>query len=252
VDGSTQRPDGSSQGPDATAPGNPLSGIYKGYIESFMFPDGSDTVAMTLMFGAGTTVTGTVFFGNAPVLAPPSDPNVGYPPGDNNPNVGSTSLLEGFNFTVLQGTYTAPRLQLQVDPQELWQKWCQIQTTIYPRYNSAGGGGDSGPEPVPEGGPPGCGALEGYGCLPSIGFSQGENGCTWGSCQQPGSTPVDCGKLQLCMFGGPCSCTATSCTVQVGPMGGLTFDMQLVGGALDGSTDGIGSQGVLNVHLTKQ
>jgi hypothetical protein len=235
-DGATQGPDGETQGPDATIPGNPLSGVYKGYIESFMFADASDTVVMTLTFAAGGAVTGTVLFGDAPVLAPPTDPSVGYPPGYSQ-SLGSTSLLEGFEFTLLQGTYTAPRLQLQVAPQELWQKWCQIQTTIYPQYDSAPGGA--------------CGPLTGYGCLPNAATMMSANGCSWSSCQQP-STPIDCGKLQLCGAGSPCSCTATSCTVQVGPMGGVSFDLQLVGGALDGSTAGIGSQGVLNVHLTKQ
>ncbi len=252
-DGSAQQPDGATQGPDATPPGNPLSGTYKGYIESFMFPDGSDTIAMTLTFGASGAVTGTVFFGDAPVLAPPTDPERGLSAGGNSKRTRHLPPGRPSTSTVLQGTYMAPRLQLQVDPQELWQKWCQIQTTIYPQYNSPGGGGDSGPEPAPEGGPTGCGPLVGYGCLPAVGYSEGPMGCTWSSCQQPGSTPVDCGKLQLCNFGGPCSCTATGCTVQVGPTGGVSFDMQLVAGALDGSTEGfLEFQGVLNVHLTKQ
>jgi hypothetical protein len=45
-----------------------LSGVYSGYIESFMFPDGSDTLVFTLTFNDDGTVTGTVRFGTAPLL----------------------------------------------------------------------------------------------------------------------------------------------------------------------------------------
>lgn len=94
---------------------------------------------MTLAFAADGTVTGTVFFGNGPPLAPPTDPNVGYPPGyvGNIAVVPTTvSPLEDFAFTVLGGTYTPPRLTLGIDTAELWKKWCELQTTIYPLYNA--------------------------------------------------------------------------------------------------------------------
>jgi hypothetical protein len=42
--------------------------VYTGYIESFMFPDGSDTIVFTLTFNDDGTVTGTVRFGTAPLL----------------------------------------------------------------------------------------------------------------------------------------------------------------------------------------
>ena len=61
--------------------GASLSGTYKGYIQSFMFPDGTDTVVMTLAFAADGTVTGTVFFGTGPVLAPPTNPERGLSAG---------------------------------------------------------------------------------------------------------------------------------------------------------------------------
>jgi hypothetical protein len=62
-----------AEAPDAS----PLSCVYAGYIESFQFPDGSDSVTLTLSFNVDGTVTGTVQFGSAPLLAPPTDPNVG-------------------------------------------------------------------------------------------------------------------------------------------------------------------------------
>jgi hypothetical protein len=162
-------------------------------------------------------------------------------------NIGSPALLEGFDFTVLNGTYTAPRLQLQINPGELWTQWCRLQTS-YPQYNGAvsgddgGGGDDDG----------GCGAIARYGCLPNVGFSEGASGCTISSCQQPMSTAIDCGKLSLCNGFGVCTCTATSCSVPVPTTGGIAFDMQLSSDTLNGSETGIGGSQVLNVILTKQ
>ncbi|HEY3819028.1 MAG TPA: hypothetical protein VGL81_17785 [Polyangiaceae bacterium] len=223
---------GSSSG---SAGSNPLSGTYKGYIESFKFPDGSDTVVLTLVFGDDGGVTGTVFFGDGPPLAPPMDPNVGYPPGLTVPP-GPTD--EGFSFTVLGGSYAAPRLTLGLDLNELWKQWCQIQTTIYPWNNGAADGG--------------CGPLLHYACLPN-GSTQTGAVCSYTACDETAPTTVDCGKLALCggMGPDPCTCTATSCTVATPTQPGITFDMQLNAGALDGSETGIGNS-VLNVHLTKQ
>ena len=239
-DGST----GGDTGPADTngtsdTPSDGLSGTYKGYIESFKFPDGSDTVVMNLAFASGGTLSGTVVFGDATPLAPPTDPNVGYPPSyvaePGMPPSGGP--IEGFAYTVLSGAVAGPRVTLQVQHTEVWKKWCELQTTIYPQYNGASDGS--------------CGALLGYGCLPNVAFSGSPSGCTWSSCDHPTDTPVDCTKLTLCGLAGVCKCTSTACTVPVGPAGDISFDMQLSGGALNGSTTGI-SGSVLNVHLTRQ
>ena len=230
---------GGGSGSSSGSGSNPLSGTYRGYIESFKFPDGSDTIVMTLAFAADGTVTGTVSLGAAALLAPPTDPDVGYPPGyrETSPPDSSVSTLEGFAFTVLGGTFAAPRLTLGLDPNELWKQWCQIQTTTYPQYNSA-----------PDGG---CGAMTGFGCLPSVAYQQNGSTCSWTSCSVPASTPVDCGKLALCEGPlGPCTCTATACSVPAPASPGITFDVQLNAGALDGSEMGIGGS-VLNVHLVR-
>jgi hypothetical protein len=221
-----------------------LSGVYSGYIESFMFPDGSDTLVFTLTFNDDGTVTGTVRFGTAPLLGPPTDASVGYPPGYGEMYMGAfgpQAPLEGFSFTVLSGTYMmSPRLQLQVDPRELWKQWCELQTTIYPYYNGA---------------QTGCGPLLGYACMPNGvtgGATGGGNGCQDTPCNQTQPIPVDCGKLTLCAFGpGPCTCTSTSCTVVVGPMGSIAFDTQLVAGGINGSVTGLDNGQILSVHLTK-
>lgn len=225
---------------DAAA--NPLSGTYTGYIESYQFPDGSDTVVMTLDFTSSGAITGTVFFGSGPALPAATDPNVGYPPGLASPTQLQQFPLEGFDFTILGGAYSAPRVQLSIDQREMWKHWCEIQTTIYPVDNGN----------APDGG---CGTPLGYGCLPNAATMGGGNTCAISWCEQPAWTPVDCGKLQLCMgIGGICTCTATACTVPVPAKGGIAFDMQLASGALDGSVTGLSTNGgsqVYNVHLKR-
>ncbi len=232
---------GSSGSSSGSTGSNPLSGTYKGYLESFMFPDGSDTVVMTLTFAAAGTVTGTIFFGDGPPLAPPTDPSVGYPPGfrDQGSTLPASALLEGFDFTILDGTYTAPRLQLGFDPGQLWTKWCELQTS-YPYCN------------CPNGSDGGCPSGSSYACLPNSATGQSGFTCNYTPCGDSMPMPIDCGRLALCdMQVVACTCTATGCTVPVPAVGGITFDMQLNAGALDGSETGISSS-VLNVHLTKQ
>jgi hypothetical protein len=229
--------DGGTTGDDGSPGSNPLSGTYKGYIESFKFPDGSDTVVMTLTFAANGTVTGTVFFGDGPPLAPPTDPSVGYPPGYS--NLQAASLLEGFAFAVLGGAYAAPRLTLGFDPAQLWAQWCPLQTP-YPFCNC--------PSDSDGGCPPGSS----YACLPNSAMGSMGSTCNYMPCGDAVSMPIDCGRMNLCTIGSsPCKCTAAGCTVPVPAMPSVTFDMQLASGALDGSESGIGGS-VLNVHLTKQ
>jgi hypothetical protein len=211
--------------------------VFAGYIESYKFGDGSDTVVMNLTFADSGTITGTVRFGTAPDLPLATDPNAAYPPSGTYP-------FEGFDFTVLGGTYAAPpRVQLSITGIEIYEHWCEIQTTIYPEY-SLGAPTDAG-----------CGSIIGYGCVPghSLGgtFGMGTN-CTWISCEYPTPQPIDCTKRDLCTAG-ICTCTATSCTMQIpltGP-GDQAFDMQLTSGALDGSLTGL-DQYPHNVHLTRQ
>lgn len=209
------------------APGSAT--VFKGYVEAFMFASGSDAVTMNLAFASDGTVTGTVLFGDGPPLPPPMDPSKSYPP--NLPPTGNFSP-EGFRYTVLQGKYAAPRVTLEVDIDEVYKKWCEIQTS-YPYYN---GGPDGG--------------LLGYECLPNGGYSGNGSNC---QVNAPNGPPiiVDCVNVQLCsMESSPCTCTPTGCTRMVGPKGGVTFDMQLMGNALNGSVSGILGASPLNVHLT--
>ena len=226
------------------AESNSLSGMYEGHIESFLFPDGTDAIWMSLTFATGGAVTGSVYFGGTVEAPLATDPSVGYPPGYYDSPSSQNPPFEGFDFTVLGGTYASPpRLQLSIQQTEFWKRWCEIQTLIYPVDNG---------DVTPDGG---CGTFLGYGCLPN-GATQGGGGssCAISSCEQPAWTPVDCGKLQLCRAGaGVCTCTASMCTVPLSAPGNVVFDMQYASGVLEGSVTGLGDNAqVYKVHLTKQ
>ena len=214
-----------------------LSGTYLGYVESYMFPDGSDTVQMALRFAQDGTITGTVRLGDLPLYPPPTDPNVGYPPGI----MPGSEAYEGFEFTIVKGAYTSPRVQLWLVEREVYKQWCELQTTIYPIYN---GGTCDGGVPLS------------YNCLPNAGGGevQGNPGqCDYfTACSYPQMTIIDCGKFKLCTQPGlaPCTCTATQCTVPLVAPEANSFDMTLSGSSLDGSTSFFG--GPFDVHLSKQ
>jgi hypothetical protein len=235
--------DATSPGSDGIASDTPTSGpsgTYKGYIESYKFADGSDTVVMNLTFAGDGSVTGTLMFGDAAPLAPPTDPDATYPPGFGESGSVASTIVEGFAFTVTNGTLGGSRVTLQVQPNEAWHAWCALQTKIYPQYNGESDGS--------------CGPLLGYGCLPNIATMDGPGGCEWTSCEVKTPTFVDCGKRELCGGGlGVCHCTATACMAALG-LGGPTiaFDLQLSGAALNGSSTGISGGTPLNVHLTRE
>ncbi|MGH7440331.1 MAG: hypothetical protein ACRENE_31950 [Polyangiaceae bacterium] len=237
--GASDAMDAAADGPPVVAndaAANVLSGTYKGYIESFQFPDGSDVIDMNLTFPGNGTVTGSVYFGSGTPLSPPTDPNVGYPPGIT--TAAPVSLFEGFAFTVVGGTYSPPRVQLSIYSKELWKQWCELQTTTYPVYSTESDGG--------------CGALIGYACVPNGGFSGSAAGCIVGGPQCVDASPisVDCGKYGLCFrLDAVCTCTSASCTVSPMNPGDVAFDMQLTPGSLNGSVTGLDTQ-LHNVHLT--
>src|SRR5690349_15576045 len=50
--------------------------VWKGYFENFQFASSSDHITLTLKPDGAE---GTAFFGDPPALAPPTNPDVGYP-----------------------------------------------------------------------------------------------------------------------------------------------------------------------------
>jgi hypothetical protein len=180
--------------PDA----NVTKQVWTGHLVKDQFPDGSNTLTMTIEFGPGGQVTGSILLGNGAILAPPTDPNIGYPPG----STGLVSLVEGFPYAIQNAALEASHLALQFAENEVWTQWCALQTS-YPF--------------CPYG--PSCDAGM-YDCLaPPVGsassFGLGPNGC--GYFFPDGSlSAIDCGKAMLCGGGaeGVCQCSVTGCQVR--------------------------------------
>jgi hypothetical protein len=223
---------------------------WTGYIEGYAPPSGSSKLTLTLNSASDGTLTGTLVFGDKPAPPPPSDPNVGYPPGS-----GSTPLdpanIEGFTYTVRNASFDGDRLRLGVSTADLWKAWCGLQQPVPAGYMIGGGSrNDSG---IQDDG----GGLEitTYSCDPP---SYGTDDTT-GECLAS-NVRVDCGKAALCtsMI---CDCTATSCTVNRSSSD-VELDLALTDGRLDGSASTVPYSGMesssstppidrRNVHLTR-
>jgi hypothetical protein len=201
-----------------------LSAIYEGDLSS----GGHGGVAtLTFQLPTPTTLTGTVLLEGTP-LAPPTDPDVGYPINGRAYTPGT--FVEGFPYTVRWGTFDGKHAHFEIDESEIFEKWCELQTTTYPIYGAwsdplNGLGGDE---------------IVGYGCLPNDGFTWSPtDGCSLLP-TDAGPIPVDCGKLQLCLKGTPvCSCTATACAVDLANAVVDIFDLDVHPGLLVGTVKGI-------------
>jgi hypothetical protein len=231
----------------------PSSGIsaevFRGDVDGAMFDvvdgptdgaPGPTTVVMTLAFSS-SAVTGTVFFGDGPPLAPPTNPDVGYPAGYTGVGYGPLPR-KGYPFTVLKGTVDGSRVTLQVNTKELYAKWCELQTMTYrwPGY---------------------AGSV--YGCMPQGGGSldpesDGPLGCIT-TPQEGAPMPIDCVKAMLCGSADVCTCSATGCTRTLStapdvPLGDgpVQFVMERTGDAMNGTVVGLhDSVEGFNVHMTR-
>jgi hypothetical protein len=215
--------------------------VWCGQLENHQFADGSDALTLTLEFASGGRVTGSLLLGSGALLAPPTDPNAGYPPGA---SFGSfrAPLVEGFPYTILGGTLSGSHLTFHAALFEVWTKWCAIQTS----YLVGQGSYSASPGATPSG----------HSCLPPY-SEQFPTGCFQGipppspdasPMTSPQLTPIDCGKLELCEFSSPCRCVATGCTVNPWSPS-ITMDLAMAGGKADGSMSG--EFGTYNVHFVQ-
>jgi hypothetical protein len=197
---------------------------WDGYVEAFEFASGSDRVRVTL----DASGNGTIRFGDAALVAPPTDPNVGYPPEvvakpfDSLPGVGMP--YEGFVYTVQGASVEDERIRFQVNSRELYADWCELQTPLSHTQLSQ--------------------SYDANGMLISSEtitlYSCSGNGLSFDGmgCVDPDTANViDCSKVMLCTSA-VCACTAEGCT------GGGTLDVAL-DAALD--EDGNALEGTLTV-----
>ncbi|HEX3901897.1 MAG TPA: hypothetical protein VH853_03545 [Polyangia bacterium] len=223
---------------------------WDGYAEAYTFsPDGSDRVRLTI----DASGQGTFRMGNATtLLAPPTDPNVGYPPGISvdgvNADGAHTGTREDFLYPIHAANVQEARIQLGIDPSDLYAAWCALQTPI-PSYETT----------TVDGGASDTGTVSTFysSCLPNVpSMSQGDN-C---ALLEPdgSSTPVDCGKLYLCNVAQTCACTASGCTIPPQPADATAAQYPVeMDGALDTTGKMLTGTLTLNgqritVHLTKQ
>jgi hypothetical protein len=202
-------------GVDAGYPGDasPLGAtqMWTGYLENFQFPSGSDVVRLSFATDpTGDVVVGTVTFGAGSPPPPATDPDTRYPPGPT--QISTTTVVEGFPYTIARGTLTASRLRFTIWETEVWTMWCALQT------------------PVPNS----------PWCLPNEGASIAGPDLCYQTVQ------VNCDKLTLCL-GGVCACTGAGCVVSY--FGGVEFDMALSLNGADGSITG--QLGDHNIRLTQ-
>jgi hypothetical protein len=201
-----------SDDPTVTYSGNQISdyaATWDGYAEAFTFEDGSDRVRLTIHNDG----QGTIEVGDSPLLPPPTDPNVGYPPTPWNwaPTGGypiGTQLKPGFRYPLYNARVQTARIRLAADYHDVYHDWCAMQT---PHLSSA-----VADPPI-------------YQCVPDFGninWHQSADGktCTMtattsgdGATEQP--IPIDCVQAMVCLLPVPCSCDsawlcqcdATSC-----------------------------------------
>jgi hypothetical protein len=172
--------------------------IWDGYAQAYTFGDGSDHLRLTI----DPNGQGTLKVGDSPPLPPPTDPDVGYPPG--NLGLFNTSVMgpppnPGFLYPLHAAEIQSDRIQLGIDYNDMYAGWCAIQSSY----------------PHPNGGPA-------YACFPEVSMIQGPEPPS-PSCAVTlldGTTETfNCGKVSLCLLEIICACTATACTAAVVPAG---------------------------------
>jgi hypothetical protein len=250
---------------------------WDGYAEAFTFmPSGSDRVRLTIDAGG----QGTLRVGDGPLLPPPTDPTVGYPPsaGPSDPGAAEfdSILREGFPYPIYGAQVQTQRIQLGVNLTDLFAAWCAIETPIAwqpaPNFDPDAGFPDAGfpdagfpddasyanyqASPLPSSSDGGV-SPDVYGCLPNWQAVLGNPGCFL---VDPDGRfdAVDCGKLDICRDSDICTCTATTCAITPVPAGTPVsqYPVELDAALDSGASTLVGTlvvEGVrVTVHLQRQ
>jgi hypothetical protein len=191
---------------------------WTGYLENFQFPSGSDAVKLSFATDPTGVVVGTLTFGAGSPPPAATDPDANYPPGPT--QIGTTTVVEGFPYTIARGTLETSRLRFTIWETEVWTGWCALQTQ-YP------------------------GSIW---CVPNVGiYTENSDGkCSYQSVPGGQVTELNCTKVALC-GSAVCACAAGSCTVSF--YGNIEFDMAL---SINGASGSItGQLGDHNIRLTQ-
>jgi hypothetical protein len=134
-------------------------------------------------------------------------------------------LVQGYAFTLLQGTVQASRVRFGIGYAQVWRDWCALQSVCLVSRNT---------DP----------ANRVYSCAPNWPARGGPNGCILTDPVSGQDIPFDCNKYHLCSAG-PCECTEAGCVARV--ESSATFDMQFRNDELSGS----GSVGGTTVRFSR-
>jgi hypothetical protein len=225
--------------PGATAS---VAGTWLGFVEAYHFNDGDDHLRLTITMDPDGGVDASVFLGTGAPLAPPTDPNTGYPPGywsaGAPPNAtsmtGLNAPVEHFEFTARSVSVEAGgHVRVSFAQNEVWAAWCALQQKIYP----VNIGDETG--------------LPAYACCDPGALDASD------SCDPSQTTPSDPGKVALCtqwINSWPaCRCNASQCGIDAST-GDTELDLQLdpTGGTLQGSISGLARLGApFTVYLAR-
>jgi len=186
---------------------------WDGYGEAASFPEsGSDRVRLVLHANG----EGTLEVGDAAPLPPPTQAEGGYLMNSGTGGNAGTegAFRDGFKYPVHEARVEAGRIRFGIDPLDLYGAWCALVP------------------PMPNDGVP-----SGYACgTPSSGMNSPPDQCFF---YTPQETPVDCGIYRMCMYGGPCTCTASACGPHVTPSDGMSLENYIV--VVDAAIDSAGT-----------
>jgi len=183
-------------------PDSLVTGTWRGTIEGYEFPSGSNAITLTVAEDTEGNVTGTVHLGEGE-SPPPTDPSVGYPTDvhfalDVGDRQAPSPPYDDFSYTVVAGNFDGIILSVDFDAREFWRPWCELQNAVFPAPN-------------------------GFGCVPpiTVGLAVTDPGRCFYSTGQPGiGMEVDCDKFVLCdpivslgpfMNVMPCGCDGNRC-----------------------------------------
>jgi hypothetical protein len=173
------------------------AGSWDGYAEAYAFRYGnSDRVRLSM----NPNGDGTMEVGDAALLAPPTDPDVGYPVRSIDPMFAPIGgLRDGVRYPLHDAAVASSRIRFTVHGLDIYGPWCEIQTPVLLASGS-------------------------YSCADStnvVGLASSPTGDCQKIAADGSMQTVDCGKYILCSGWAICDCTASGCTAQEGPNPGV-------------------------------
>jgi len=207
-----------------------FAGNWDGYAELYTFGDGaSDRVRLAMDLSGQPTIR----FGDAALLPPPTDPDVGYPVPSNDPAFDSwAALRDDVLYPLHDLTLAAGRIRFGVNLYDFFAAWCELQT------------------PVPS-------TSSGYRCDNDAQLVAGTMDEATDTCHMTfadGSVEtVNCGKWLRCVGWPVCDCTASGCAARHGSDETNTSETNTAPPIkFDGALEGDGSKlvGTLLVYPT--